>query len=86
MYSEVVFGWPSTPISPSRGMSSPTEIMLVAIAVSTRSLALAGRFSRRRASATFAVGTREVSSIGIWRFGRLAKRPGSSPIRRRRLP
>ena len=33
-----VFGWPSTTIRPSRVMSRPTEIMLVASATSTRSL------------------------------------------------
>ena len=32
MYSAAVFGWPSTTIRPSRVMSRPTEIMLVAIA------------------------------------------------------
>ena len=37
IYSALVLGWPKTTIRPSRVMSRPTEIMLVAIATSTRS-------------------------------------------------
>ena len=62
MYSALVFGWPSTTISPSRVMSRPTEIMFVAIATSTRSFSWNGSASRRLASATLSVLTREVSS------------------------
>src|SRR5437763_188689 len=47
MYSAAVFGWPSTPINPRRGISRPTEIMFVAIAQSTRSFSLKPRPSRR---------------------------------------
>ena len=35
MYSLVVFGWPATTMSPSRSMSTPTEIMLLARSTST---------------------------------------------------
>ena len=44
MYSECVLGWPSTTIRPSRGMSRPTEIMLVAMAQSTRWRFVEGAF------------------------------------------
>ena len=56
-------GGPNTSISSRRGMSRPTEIMLVAGAQSTRlPRRLNGRSSRRRASATLSVDAREVSS------------------------
>src|SRR5258707_9031580 len=49
MYSACVFGCPTTTISPSREMSRPTEIMLVAMAQSTRcSILWNGVSSRRR--------------------------------------
>ena len=63
MYSACIFGCPSTSISPRRGKSRPTEIMFVASAQSTRlSRSLNGHSSRRRATATLSVDTREVSS------------------------
>ena len=62
MYSAQVLGWPSTTIRPSRVMSRPTEIMLVAIATSTRSFSWNRSASRRLASETWFVRTREVSS------------------------
>ena len=65
MYSALVLGWPKTTISPSRVMSRPTEIMFVARATSTRSFSRNGRASRRLASATLSVLTREVSSTGF---------------------
>ena len=34
MYSLVLFGWPATTIAPSRGTSTPTEIMFVASSTS----------------------------------------------------
>jgi hypothetical protein len=35
MYSLVVLGWPATTINPSRSISTPTEIMLLARRTST---------------------------------------------------
>ena len=65
-------------------MSRPTEIMFVAIAQSTRcSILWNGASSRRRASATLSVETREVSSTTSEKFLRSWKRPRSSPIRLR---
>ena len=83
MYSEVVFGWPETSISPSRVMSRPTEIMFVASATSTRWSSVKSRASRRLASATSAVPTREVSSTGSNAICRSANRPVASSRRRR---
>ena len=47
IYSAAVLGWPSTTINPSRTMSSPTEIMLVARAISTESFSWKGVDRRR---------------------------------------
>ena len=65
MYSALVFGCPSTTIRPSRVMSRPTEIMFVAIATSTFSFSWKRSASRRFASATLSVLTREVSSTHL---------------------
>jgi len=61
-------------------MSRPTEIMLVAIAQSTRCLMSKKPVSRRRrASATLCVGTREVSSTTSENVLRLWNSGGPSP-------
>src|ERR1035437_6552661 len=79
MYSAVVFGCPKTTINPSRVISRPTLIILVAIAMSTDSLSVIGRSSRRFASATSLVSTRLVSSTTSLFRSRLSNRPCASP-------
>ncbi len=69
MYSAAVFGCPSTTIRPSRGMSRPDRDHVrrerAVDAVLSRRTSVP---SRRRASATLSVGTREVSSTTSEKF------------------
>ncbi len=67
-----------TTINPSRRVSRPTEIILVAIAQSTRSCRLNFARGVGAASATLSVETREVSSTTSEKVRRSRNSPGSS--------
>src|SRR5262245_44685315 len=86
MYSAEVLGWPRTTVGPSRVMLRPTEIMLVAMATSTRPSSWNVRLKRCLAAASRRSGTvNSTDRVFVLPTSRGARRFGTWPLRRIRF-